>query len=91
MKKLEELGEEYLTSAENLKSIINRKRQELKVAKRKGDLQKIYFLQRDIKTLNNMKHDCLVTGQYLKNYYKEGRKHYVSNRGLLEPGTLGEG
>ncbi len=91
MKKLEELGEEYLTSAENLNSIINRKRQELKVAKRKGDLQNIYLLQRDIKTLNDMKHDCLETGHKLKNYYKEGRKHYVSNRGLLEQGPLGEG
>ena len=91
MKKLEELGEEYLTSAENLKSIINRKKQELKVAKRKGDLQSVYLLQRDIKTLNNMKHDCLVTGQHLKNYYKEGRKHYVSNRGLLEQGPFEEG
>lgn len=91
MKKLEELGEEYLASAENLNSIINRKRQELKVAKRKGDLQNIYLLQRDLKTLSDMKHDCLETGHKLKNYYKEGRKHYVGNRGLLEQGTLGEG
>lgn len=90
--KLEELGEEYLTSAENLKQIISRKKQELKVAKRKHDLQSVYLLQRDIKTLNNMKHDCLVTGQYLKNYYKEeGRKHYVSNGRLFEQGAFEEG
>lgn len=91
MKKLEELGEEYLTSAKNLSEIINRKRQELKAARRKGDLKRIYLLSRDLKTLNDMKHDCLETGHKLKNYYKEGRKHYVRSGGIHEQGTLKEG
>lgn len=82
--KLEELGEVYLESANKLDVIIDRKKRELKVAKRKGELQTVYLLQRDLKTLNNMKRDSLETGHQLINYYKEGRKHYVSDRRILK-------
>lgn len=76
--KLEDLGNEYLKSIKALDEIISAKKSALKTAERKRDYNTALALKHDIHTLNEMRHDCLVIGYQLTNYYKEEvPKRYV--------------
>lgn len=71
MMKLEELGKKYLDSVPALDKLLEEKKAAMKEAKRKGDFNRELVLKNEVRTIREMRYDCLETGYRLINYYNE--------------------
>ena len=68
---LEELGREYLDSVPALDKLLEKKTKAMKEAKKRGDLTSELNLKYEVRTIKEMRFDCLETGYRLINYYNE--------------------
>ncbi len=73
---LQELGEEYIICADELKKRETALSDKLK----KLDGIRFYETSRDIKILRDMERDSRVTGQYLINYYENKTNRRIYHR-----------
>lgn len=68
---LEELGRKYLDSVPALDKLLEKKTKAMKEAKKRGDFTKELSLKNEVRTIKDMRFDCLETGYRLINYYNE--------------------
>lgn len=73
---LQELGEEYIICADELKKRETALSDKLK----KLDGIRFYETSRDIKILRDMERDSRTTGQYLINYYENKTERRIYHR-----------
>ncbi|MBQ8766873.1 MAG: hypothetical protein IJZ16_08710 [Clostridia bacterium] len=74
---LEQLGQEYLRQAENLKGVIK----SYSALKKNVHGIELYEINRKITVLKEMERETRITGNSLKEYYsnKSNKKHYCSH------------
>ena len=70
-KTLEQLGDEYLESAELLDSLIKKYRKILKKAYGSGNYLKTYEIKRKLTVFYDQKREAASRGKKLKNYYNK--------------------